>query len=1376
MSVANQANEKLSQLVTLTARIEALLAGDKKDKDKGGAKPGTTANTTVGSSKNDDKIQKDAAVVSGLSSSMTELIKVSSKISPTAGNNLSGFLKNLVKSLSEATDKLDPAKMKSLMETLKIISEGSIGFMKGMAASALLGIPAMLGAVFFGTTVKILMAILKNVKGFSKEAGESIETLMKMGKAAVGFGLAMALWAIVGIPALIGGTLFATTVFVMLKVLQKVGGDGKALDSLGNLLKIAAGAALFALVVVGISKVADDFLKGVLVFTLGVGAMLLVFNLVTLGGTAKGGPKDLLSLGIGAAAFALTMVGIGLVAEPFAIGVLVFTLGVSAMLLAFNLVTLGGIAKGGPKDLLNLAMGAGLFALVMVGISFVAEPFALGVLVFTLAVGAMMLTFNLVNLFFSKNKDPLRPLYKFAIGAAVFALTMIGISYFAVEFALGTLVFTLAVGAMMLVFGLLGKMSQQINSGITALQRLTKPAFLFALMLVGVGYFAKEAALGALALSVGIIAVGGATFLLGKMNSKGDVTRGGIVLGELVLPMLGFSAALFVLAAAPGSPTDLFLKIGAVAASIVVLGLAAYALGLPAVYPFAILGAGALVVLGAALLVFSAALFVLSKVEFKEGQAEVIGDAIWTIGKSIAKLGLISIPALLGAAVLLPISVALVPLTGSLALFKKIGWTEDDAKSLKSAVSSTVKAFSEALSGVGIIGMIKLLAAIPIIAMIGTALVSLAAGVKAMATLSFTEMEYDEKEKRLVPKRVVKLTNDEIQAVGPNVASILNALAEPLTMFGVWATSGTAGIGPFRFGQSYMERGIETAGKIGSVIGSIAEGVQKMANLEVIEYQIVGKGTKDAALVPKGSRKLGPTDFTNAATNTATILGALAEPLVQFGLWADSGQEKFQVGGFSIDIGKSYMEKGIDMASKIGGILVNLAEGVVKMASGEVVSSRIVGAGTKDAKLVPDKIRSIGPDDYKNAAKNVGEILTALINPLTDFGKAMESGEEWFGFSAGNIEKGIEWSAKAIDPVVKIADLVLKMAGGQAVLQEVVSDGKGGKKLVPGKIINFADSIDGAKENVKKLLESFTDALVEWSAKITANEASLSTAVDFMPDLISTVGKIADASDKNLKMAKNYSEANDIESKGGFLIKDKFSEFLSTIVNVDTTMKGIDMSSLTSLSTGSDSFVRVSNNYLKITKNFAEAKALGVEPNGVLKGFAGNMFSIGESMQRMGPGGITTYFHFTNITEKLTKIISPFEKFVKLFGQFTKDMGSFVGVWKTFGKDNADNLKSYSESLKTISSVDPGKLQAITNSIREQAVAQAQLNATQKTVNQGTSQTVTQTPTGGKTPAANPASQPVSQQQVVGMINQALPKILSNLTVTNLTVTGKFQS
>jgi hypothetical protein len=1168
MSVANQANEKLAQLVSLAAKIESHLSGGKKGK-------GENAKTETGFAKGGgggDSLSKDAAVIGGLSSSLATLIKEVDGMSPKAGDKLASFIIKMSNAVQEAVKNgLDADKVKQLNENLDALVKGSAGFMKEMAMSILYGIPAMIGAVFFGTTLRILFGILKGVKGMDEDSQESIKMILDSAKGALLFGLAMAAYIIIGIPAIIGATLFGTTVLILSNILSKVSADKEAIEGVNAILDLAKGAALFALV----------------------------------------------------------MVGIGFLAVPFAMGTLVFILAVSAMLLVFGKLTETEIVTTGLNAIFELAKGAALFALVMVGIGFLAVPFAMGTLVFILAASAMLITFGLLSKAVPSVMTGAEALDIMFKGSLKFAIAMIGIGFFAATFALGALVFILAAGAMLLVFGLLSKEFPEMERGANALDTVSRRIIPFTLALLVAGFLPKQVLLGAVAVSISMFLVGFAAAKLGELDKKGNITTGASVLNKLIAPMIGFSLALGILGAIPGAGPDLFIKIGAVAASITVLGLAAYILGTLDT-PLKLVSAGALVVLAlaGAMIIMAGALYIISKAEFTQEKATNLGFAILTIGSSTAAVGLISPLVALGSVALTLAALSLLSLTPSLATFKSIGWQEEDGESLKYAIQSVIQGFAHALDGVGIMGLLKIMAAIPLIGKIGTALASLASGVKAMATLSFTEMEYDEKTGKLVPKREVRLTNEDIQAVGTNTAAILNALAQPLTEFGMWSTMGETGFGPFTIGAGYLQKGIRAAGDIGNAISGIAKGVADMASLNVVDYEV-----RNGKLVPKSVRKLTPADFILAGINTRFILETLMIPLSNFGRESAKGE--------GIYWGDGYVVKGIEAAAKVGNAISGIAKGVSDM-----VSLNIVEYAVKDGKLVPTGTpRKLTPDDFITAANNVKEILTALTAPLTDFGREFKNGSSLFGDSA--LEAGIEATGKIVDPIAKMADMVLKLASGQATINEVINPGTKNAKLVAKGTINFAEAIPIAIENAKKLLYSFPQMFVSLGRYIDKYEDEIDTAIEFLPTMSSAMADI----------------------------------------------------------------LNVSKSYLEITKNIAESpKEKNIDV--VLTGLASSLAAMGKSFDKMDNSKVTLYKRFASITEGMTKINTPFEKFTKNFGQFAKDMGVFVKVWETFGKDNADNLKSYADSLKTMSSVDTAKLKEITQALKEQALAQNQLNKT----------------------------------------------------------------
>ena len=994
--------------------------------------------------------------------------------------------------------------------------------------------------------------------------------------------------------------------------------------------------------------------------------------------------------------FALGMTAIAVLAPAVALGTLVFILAIKGILSVLKTAD-DNAGKGASAlaTLMGIGKGIALFALTMVGIALVAPLFAIGVLVFILAIKGILWALKNADDSAGKGASALDTLMKIGKYMAIFALTMIGIGFLAKEFALGALVFILAIGAISIVLTQMGKKEEEIGKGVGLLQSMVKPLVFFGLVMVVAGFVAPIIAIGALVMGLSIGFIGLAAYMLGKFDKGGEITRGSLILDTLAIPMLAFAAALAIIGSlVKDDPGMLALKVAVIGEAIVILGLAAYVLGQPEIAIFAELGAGVLISLAASLVVFAGALWLLSKADFTKEKTDNLGYAIAEIGFALAKFGLVAIPAAIGAAVLIPASLALLPLTGALAIFKTIDWQESDGEALKNALTSTVQGFAHALDGVGVVGMIKLLAAIPVIALIGGALASLAFGVKGMATLSFTEMEYDKATHKLVPKKTVKLTNEEIQAVGPNTAMILNALAQPLTEFGEWAVKGSIGFGAIRVGSSYMQNGIEAAASIGNVISGLAKGVSDMAQLNVVEYEV-----KKGKIVPKSVRKLNPIDFMLAGINTGLILTTLTEPLTEFGKHFKKGSSWFT---------DSRLEAGIEAASTIGNTISSIAKGVSDMASLNIVEYAV-----RNGKLVPTSSRKMSSDDFTAAGDNVGLILGALTQPLTDFGKDFKSGGTWFTDS--RLEAGIEAVGLIVDPIAKMADMVLKLAGGQATINEVINPGTKNAKLVAKGTINFADAIPMAIKNVSKLLYAFPKIFANLGIYLDKYEDEIDTAIEFMPKM-------------------------------------------------STAMKDI---------------ANISKSYLAVTKNIAESSKNGKNIDNVLTGFATSLTKMGSSFDQLDDSKVTLYKRFASITEGMTKINTPFEKFTKNFGQFTKDMGLFVKVWGGFGADDATNLKSYADSLKTIASVDAGKLTATTQALKEQAQAQAALNNSQKASPNGapakTEEKGILTKIGEKVKnvAANvlPSSEPPAPQssQQGGLSGG----VIARLEVTNLYINGK---
>jgi hypothetical protein len=136
------------------------------------------------------------------------------------------------------------------------------------------------------------------------------------------------------------------------------------------------------------------------------------------------------------------------------------------------------------------------------------------------------------------------------------------------------------------------------------------------------------------------------------------------------------------------------------------------------------------------------------------------------------------------------------------------------------------------------------------------------------------------------------------------------------------------------------------------------------------------------------------------------------------------------------------------------------------------------------------------------------------------------------------------------------------------------------------------------------------------------------------------------------------------------------------------------------------------------------------------------------------------------VTERLSKIVTPFEKFTKAFGVFTKDMSTFVKSFEVFGKDNADNFEVVGTVIDKVSKVDTKKLKEALVALNEYA-KQEEAVAKQRQAREAS-----QPAGGGSTLADRIPNAPKTAPGAAPSRPAPAPKLekVENLTVQTLTV------
>jgi hypothetical protein len=287
----------------------------------------------------------------------------------------------------------------------------------------------------------------------------------------------------------------------------------------------------------------------------------------------------------------------------------------------------------------------------------------------------------------------------------------------------------------------------------------------------------------------------------------------------------------------------------------------------------------------------------------------------------------------------------------------------------------------------------------------GDTLVNLAQGVKAWANLEITEYEVigaGTKDAKIVPKSIRKMNPTDFAMASINIGMVVGFLANEFAKIGKMEAA-SEGI----FSGGYISKGMSMISGLGENLIAVAETIQKMANMEIVENAIV-----DGKIVPKSVRKLGPTDFTNASTNIGKILGLLATSIADIGRMEANSEGWFSDG---------YVGKGMASISGLGQNISAVADAVMKMANAEVTEYIV-----QNGKLVPKSTRKLNEGDFKKAGANIDKILGILIKGVSRAGKTIEANQESFDLAMDaipNMTKTLASMAKPIEEWSKLKDV-----------------------------------------------------------------------------------------------------------------------------------------------------------------------------------------------------------------------------------------------------------------------------------------------------------------------------------------------------------------
>ena len=885
----------------------------------------------------------------------------------------------------------------------------------------------------FGSVAEALDKILKaaekidkkksdNLKDFFTKLSESINEFSKnvdAGKAkaaadliaAVGSGvLKYALVLTLATPLLIialpGAMLFGLSIRLLMMSMGSV--DKNQVEAMKAVLALAKGALLYSLAMVAVTLMSPIVLIGSVLF--GLSIRLLMLSAGSVNKKDVKGMEAVLSLAKGALYYSLAMVVVTLLAPIVLIGSLI--LGLSLRVLAWGLKAIGSKnSRQGIKALLVLSIAIFAFSLVLWAFTKMVDVQTAMFTVLTI-VG-----FALVFFFIGKQANVI---YKGA-------LAMIVVSFAVIVLALGLMLFkaskfdlmdALTLGITITGLGVAmvvaGKFMTDIIKGSIAMI-LASTAII--VLSIGLAIFkaSKFEMMDALTLGAVIAIVGIAMGIAGAGPIPAFIIAGSIAMMLAGTAIIVLSIGLAIFKASKFGMFDALALGAAIGAVGLTMGLAGVAA------PMIMMGAISMILAGVSLIPLSLGLGAFKLTGFKIEDSLSLGAAIGAVGIAMGIAGLAFPFILLGSVAMTVAAVALLPIAGALAIFKTIGWKDEDGKNLQGALGSVINGFLGGEMPGGLIASIKFAAqaaaraVLLFITVPPMILAGLALGVISMSLSKFKKIGFTKED-------------------GDNVEYMIASVARAFSIITDKDRQKEMGV---NFNPMDLMIGIVALSGAGNVLSSLAQGVQAWANLEVYDWQVINPGTSKAKLVIAGKRKLNKSDFENAAYGMAQVISAISAPFAKVGRLEKGGSsgdpyyDSIYAGGF--------VSAGISALARSGDTLVNLAKGIQAWANLEITEYEVVNGGTSKAKIVPKGVRKLTPVDFAMASLNIGMVIGFLANEFAMIGRAeMENGGVYAG---GFVTRGIKSISGLGDQLLTIADVITKMANME-ILENEIKDGK----------------------------------------------------------------------------------------------------------------------------------------------------------------------------------------------------------------------------------------------------------------------------------------------------------------------------------------------
>lgn len=1014
-------------------------------------------------SKNADKT---TGVLAGLSQSLASIVSSLSnkKFDEKKANTILDFSKNLV----QIANSVKPKSAEAFAAFSSSVSNTFTTLIEIMSPGNILKL-ALASKILFGGKDPIMKRIVTGMNSMfvdldAKKAKAGGEAIKAMGDGLVSLSKAMASFILIGIaaPLVLVGALVTKAVISLFtsfgKNAKEIKAGGLALKELGKgMVLFSAGLATLMLVTLVTSpgKVIESI------------AMIAVFGL-TFYAIGKAGS----AISHGAKAVAL----MGLALFGFSAGLATFMLVLMIVKPAMIIAGLAVIAGFGVVfallgiDKVSRSIATG--ALLMMGMSIALAMFSLSLMVFGAAVmmfepknllmGAMLIVeVGLAMALIGKFE---KQIFK---GAATMASMGLGLGLFSaglIIFGLAVKLFDLdsiMIGAGLIVsiglaFGIVGLLAPEIVAGSAAVGSMGVALVLFSagVMLFGLAIKGISALFDNL-LEAGAIA-GGLILGLGLAFATVGVVGAPVVLGAAAVTTIGIalvalSVGIIIYALAIKAISALFdgdmRQAGKLAGGIILgLGLTFSAVGLMS--GFILLGTAASLLMGASLLGFSIGLltFGLSLkmldrsgllIKDTDGEWELKGvSVISSLAGQISKVGLYALNPffLMGIGTSIGIGASLVSIGNGLSSAGKALKEVGDLKQITEGLfgdSGLVKTLAKQFSNIGkeygggllssFFGTDDVSVGIRVTRGFGDVLQELAGGIVAFSNFSeFPVKVPDPKDPHKLVYASVDMFGTIIPKLNQNLPVLLSTLATTFSDIG----SKFGGDSGWFSEDSPVQKGVNAIKGLGNVLSELAGGIIAFANFTEFPIQ-----------VPDPSD---PSKLIYKAVDLTSVIPKIREHLIGDGTTQGNGL-LFSLAKIFGEIGSKYgdkmfsdgpVKKGIDAVKGIGGVISELAQGIIAFANMGRGLPNYDKEGKFNGTYTPFKIADVKamlvnvlsaiPDVFAtidlakiNDAKKKSDAIMPLAEAIGKMSKMFTKGDDLKSFATGLTESGKAFSSFA---------------------------------------------------------------------------------------------------------------------------------------------------------------------------------------------------------------------------------------------------------------------------------------------------------------------------------------------------------------------------